>query len=241
MADYLFPLVKRELVADGTMAFWFDSAGSGLTFEAGQNADWHVIDPPKTDAEGNMRTFSFAAAPEHTDTVMIATRMRDTAFKNWLRDMPLGTKVKMTGPLGDMVLHEDSSRPAVFIAGGIGITPFRSMVEHATLQKLPHKITLFYSNRNIGGSAFLQDLRGWQQQNPNFKLVASLSDEAPADWGGEHGWIDAAMIQRHIPDLKTPIWYLAGPAAMTGAMRELLTKKLGISRDNIRQEEFTGY
>lgn len=240
MPDYHLPLVKRELIADGTMAFWFDTTGSGLTFEAGQNADWHVIHPPTSDAEGNMRTFSFATAPEHQNTVMIATRMRDTAFKNWLRDMPLGTKIKMTGPLGDMLLHEDASRPAVFIAGGIGITPFRSMVEHAAIAKLPHKITLLYSNRTVGSSAFLKDLRDWQSINPNFKLTVAITDEVPADWDGEVGRIDAPLIERHVPDLKTPMWYLAGPAAMTGAMRELL-KKLGVSRDNIRQEEFSGY
>lgn len=240
MAEYLLPLIKRELVADGTMAFWFDRTGTTLTFEAGQNADYMVIDPPATDAEGNTRTFSFAASPRQVGSIMIATRLRETAFKNWLRDMPLGTKVKMVGPLGDMVLHEDATRPAIFLAGGIGITPFRGMIEEATLAKLPHQITLFYSNRSVGASAFLPDLREWAKKNPNFKLVAALSEEIPPDWDGETGQIDGAMIQRHVVNLKTPVWYTAGPAGMTKTMRKILLA-LGVSRDYIRQEEFTGY
>lgn len=240
MAEYFLPLKDRKEVADGTMAFWFDISGTDLTFEAGQNADFFLIDPPTTDTEGNMRTFSFAASPTHKDTIMITTRMRDTAFKNWLKEMPFGTNVKVVAPLGDMTLHEDASKPAVFLAGGIGITPFRSMIEWATLTEQPHNITLFYSNRNRAASAFLEDFEMWQQANPRFMLVATITEDGDPAWPHERGIISIDLLKKHLPDIMSPIYYLAGPPGMVVALRKMLIEN-GISKDNIKLESFSGY
>lgn len=241
MADYLFPLKQRLEVAEGTMAFWFDTSGSPeFTFEAGQNADYTLIDPPKTDAEGNVRTFSFASSPHRRGSFMIATRMRPTAFKDSLRTVALGTKVKVAGPNGDMRLHENASKPAVLVAAGIGITPFRSMLEWATEKKLEHRITLFYSNRTPALTAFLDDLEAWSKRNPNIKLVPTITDSQDPSWRYETGRVDRAMLAKHVPDLKKPIYYLAGPPAMVTAVKTLLLDG-GIGRDNVRFEEFSGY
>lgn len=240
MAEYLLPLVDRKEVAEGTTAFWFDAKGSGLTFEAGQNADYTLLDPPQTDAEGNSRTFSFAASPHHHDTIMITTRMRPTAFKNSLKEIPLGTNVKVVGPLGNMVLHDDVSKPAVMIAGGIGITPFRSMIEWATHEQLPHQITLLYSNRNPAATAFLDDLEQWARDNQRLKLVLTITDSDDLSWKYERGKIDEAFIRKHVGDLSKPIFYLAGPDAMVMAMRKLLIG-MGMSKDLIKMEAFSGY
>jgi len=118
-------LRKREQIAEGTIAFHFEKP-AGFEFRAGQFLDWTLINPPETDAEGNTRAFSIVSAPFESD--VIATRMRDTAFKRVLRSMPLGTEVKIDGPSGSFTLHKNSAKPAVFLAGGIGITPFVSMV-----------------------------------------------------------------------------------------------------------------
>ena len=222
------------------MAFRFDTSGSDFAFEAGQNADFTLIDPPKTDAEGNVRTFSFASSPHHRDFFMIATRMRPTAFKDSLRSVPLGTKLKVAGPSGDMLLHEDSTRPAVLFAAGIGITPFRSMLEWATEKKLPHRITLFYSNRTPALTAFLDDLESWRKRNPNIELVPTITDSTDPAWRYETGRIDMAMVARYVTDLKKPIYYLAGPPGMVAAVKKLLLDR-GVSRDNVRFEEFSGY
>lgn len=240
MAEYFLPLKDRREVAEGTMAFWFDISGTDLTFEPGQNADYTLIDPPETDAEGNMRTFSFAASPSHKDTIMITTRMRPTAFKNSLKAIPLGTKVKVEAPLGDMMLHEDVSRPAVLLAGGIGITPFRSMIEWASERQSPHKIFLFYGNRDKKATAFFDDLEQWSTKNPNFKFVPTL-DQAEPDWKYETGHIDANMVKKYVANLQQPIYYIAGPPAMGTALRKMLLVDLGVSRDSIRTESFTGY
>jgi ferredoxin-NADP reductase len=240
VTEHVFPLKDRREVAEGTMAFWFDTSGSDFAFEAGQNADFTLIDPPKTDAEGNTRTFSFASSPHHRDSFLIATRMRPTAFKENLRSLPLGTRLEVEGPNGNMVLHEDSSRPAVLLAAGIGITPFRAMLEWAAEQKLPRRFILFYSNRTPAMTAFLNDLEAWSKRNPNIQLVPTITDSTDPDWPYETGRVDEAMLARHVPDLKRPVYYLAGPPGMVEALKTLLLKR-GVSPYNVRFETFTGY
>src|ERR1039457_5165384 len=137
--------VRREEVAEGTMAFHFEKP-SGFNFKAGQFADVTLSNPPDTDAEGNTRTFSIASPPFENELVF-TTRMRDTAFKRSLKKVPLDTEVKIGSAAGSFTLHKNPSKPAVFLAGGIGITPFLSIVRQADHDRLPHKLYLFYSNR----------------------------------------------------------------------------------------------
>ena len=131
-------LKSRREIAEGTMAFHFEKP-PGFAFKAGQALAWTLLDPPETDDESRMRNFSIASAPGEPD-LMIATRMRDTAFKRVLKTMPLGTEVRIVGPFGSLTLRQNAARPAVFLAGGIGMTPFRSMLRQAAEQKLPHHI-----------------------------------------------------------------------------------------------------
>jgi ferredoxin-NADP reductase len=99
---FMCKLKNREEVAEETIAFQFEKP-SGWTFKAGQYLDMTLLDPPETDSEGNVRSFSIASGP-HEETLLVATRMRDTAFKRVLRTMPLGTAVKVDGPSGDLTL-----------------------------------------------------------------------------------------------------------------------------------------
>ncbi|MBX3340923.1 MAG: FAD-dependent oxidoreductase, partial [Nitrospira sp.] len=120
MDDSGFPvkLIERRLIAEGTMAFHF-AKPSQFVFTPGQFVDLTLLQPSETDAAGNSRAFSIASAP-HEDTIMVATRLRDTAFKRELQRMPIGSTVRMEGPFGKLVLHSDQTRPAVLVAGGIG-------------------------------------------------------------------------------------------------------------------------
>jgi ferredoxin-NADP reductase len=136
MDEYIVMLKDRKQVAQDTMAFWFDVAGSGYTFRAVQNAAFTLLDPPETDAAGNIRTLSVASAPSAPNSLMVAMRMRKIAFKNSLKMLPLGAKLRVSSPIGSFTLHRDGSRPAVFLAGGIGITPVLSILAHATEQGL---------------------------------------------------------------------------------------------------------
>src|ERR1043165_1137803 len=132
---FMAKLKSREEVAQGTMAFHFEKP-AGWTFKAGQFIDITLLDPAETDSEGNTRGFSIASAP-FENTLMIATRMRDTAFKRVLKTLPLGSEVKIEGPFGDLRLHNNRVRPAVVLSGGIGITPFRSILMQAAREQRP--------------------------------------------------------------------------------------------------------
>jgi ferredoxin-NADP reductase len=231
-------LIKKEEVANGTMAFYFEKP-DGFEFRAGQFADYTLIDPSETDQEGNMRGFSLVHAPYETD-IVFATRMRDTAFKRTIKDLPAGAEIKFDGPYGDFTLHKTETTPAVFLIGGIGITPVRSMVAQATHDKTAHKITLLYSNKTPADAAFTADFEQFADMNPNFNFVPVYTAVAESDWAGETGYINAEMLKRHVVDINLPIYYLSGPAAMVGAMRKMLVEA-DVNEDNIKTEEFSGY
>lgn len=233
-------LIRQQKIAEGTMSFCFDKPKDWL-FKAGQFVDITLIDPQETDAEGNTRGFSIASAP-HEDFLMVATRMRDTAFKRVLSKMALGTKVKIEGPFGNLTLHNNVERAAVLLAGGIGITPFRSIIVRAAKEKLPHRIFLFFSNRRPEDAPFLQELQELESVNPNYKLVATMtkSETSNDSWSGETGWINREMILRHVKDELAPIYYIAGPPNMVRGVHEMLNT-MGVDDDDIRTEEFAGY
>jgi ferredoxin-NADP reductase len=237
---YVTKLKSREEVAERTMAFRFEKP-AGFTFTPGQFIDLTLLNPPKTDAEGNGRTFSIASAPDE-DFLMVATRMRDTAFKQVLKHLPLGSEVKMEGPSGDLKLHHDESRAAVVLAGGIGITPFRSILLNAATETLPISIFLFYANRRPEDAAFLDELQELEKRNPRFELIACMSEmeKSHRSSQGESGVIDAKLLAKHLEGVVSPIYYVTGPPAMVKAMHAMLADT-GVDDDNIRIEEFSGY
>jgi len=133
-------LLSREMVAERTMSFRF-AKPADWSYRAGQSVDMTLLDPPETDAEGNLRAFTISSAPRE-NVIQITTRLRDTAFKRVLQQVPPGTEVKIEGPFGDLRLHH-ADRPAVLLAGGIGITPFRSiLVEAIGGGSLPYRVVL---------------------------------------------------------------------------------------------------
>jgi ferredoxin-NADP reductase len=233
-------LLRRVEVAEGTMAFYFEKP-SQFDFKPGQSADLTLSSPPETDAEGNTRTLSIASSP-FQNQLMFATRMRDTAFKRSLKKMPLGTEVKIDSPTGSFTLHKNSAKPAVFLAGGIGITPFLSIVGQADHDRLPHKLRLFCSNRRPEDAPFLDALRMLEKSNPNFRLVFTMTEmsQSRREWKGEIGLINQEMLSRHLTNLQGLIYYVAGPPAMVAGTRKMLVGA-GVDEDDIRAEDFAGY
>jgi ferredoxin-NADP reductase len=172
----------------------------------------------------------------------VATRMRDTAFKRVFGALSLKSEVQISGPFGSFTLHSDGSRPAVFLVGGIGITPFRSMILQAANDKLPNKLYLLYSNRRPEDAPFLDELQKVEKQNPNYKFIGTMTDirKSERPWHGETGYITHEMLTKSVSDSSGAIYYSAGPPGMVAAMRQILTTS-GISDDDIRTEEFSGY
>jgi ferredoxin-NADP reductase len=236
----LSKLVARQDVAEQTMAFRFEKPPN-WKFKAGQALDMTLLDPPETDAEGNVRTFSIASAPQE-ETLMVATRMRDTAFKRVLKIMRMGTQVKLEGPSGDLTLHNNAQRTAVLLAGGIGITPFRSMVVRAAREKLPHRIFLLYSNRRPEDAPFLDELAALEKENPNYKLIATMTEMARSkrSWQGETDKIGQDMLSKYLKNAASPLYYIAGPPGMVNGLHDMLNES-GVDDDDIRSEEFAGY
>ena len=230
MARHEVALTRREEIAEGTMAFHFEKP-AGFSFKPGQSASFTLLEPP---AEPNSvrRTFSLASAPFEPE-LMIATRMREGShFKRALKALPLGAKVRLSGPLGNMTLHEDTARAAVFIAGGIGITPFRSMLLQAEHDRLEHRLFLAYSNRRREHAAFLDELQTLERRNDRFRLFALMTDT--------DGMLDEEKLARFVGAATAPIYYLAGPPGMVEAMKAILARR-GIGGDDVRSEEFFGY
>ncbi|HLZ12392.1 MAG TPA: FAD-dependent oxidoreductase [Candidatus Acidoferrum sp.] len=240
MAEYQMALVDRQKIARDTMAFWFDTEGVRYDFRAGQHADFAFTHPSAESESDPSRTFSLASSPRDKQPVMIAMRMRKTAFKAALKNAPIGTQFTVSRPRGSFTLHKDITRTAVFIAGGIGIAPIRSILQQATIDRLPHRSYLFYSNREVDDAAFLEELEGLTTQNPNLTVIPTLTGNRTVAWPYEKGHINRDMLKRYLLWLNGPIYYIAGPSGMVTATTDMLNSS-GVSDDDIRTEEFGDY
>ena len=157
----------------------------------------------------------------------------------------------MRGPEGQFVLHEDYSKPAVFLSGGIGVTPFRTMIKYATDMNLPVKIIMFDSNRNRNNILFKTEFDEWAKSNKNLKIIYTIREDQHErsasstvnDWNGEYGRIDKAMILKYIDSnvLNNSIFYICGPPTMLKAMQTFVQEDLEIPSEKVKIEEFTGY
>lgn len=169
----------------------------------------------------------------------LCTRLRESAFKRSLAGLPVGAPVEIEQPKGTFVLPEDSSWPLVFIAGGIGITAFRSMLRYIQDKRLPHRVTLIYSDRDLESTAFLDELDQIASNNPNVRLIATMTDDP--SWVGEHRRIDATFLNDHVgDDLNDSRYMIAGPPAMAKAVTEEL-EQAGIDETLIATDSFSGY
>jgi len=241
MIDYQSTLLGRTEVAKGTMAFQFEKPNN-FVFKAGQYIDLTLsgseaqLGPP----DGMTHTFSLASSPCDEDLV-VTTRMRHTAFKQAISSLPIGSGARIEGPMGSFSLHKNTARPAVFLAGGIGIAPFLSMLSYATKEKLRHPIVLFYANRHLEDAAFIETLWKLERANPRFRFVPTLTRAANNNgWKGKTGYISSEMLVMHVGVLRGPIYYIAGPPAMVAASRRTLSE-VGVDEDDVRTEEFGGY
>jgi ferredoxin-NADP reductase/nitrite reductase/ring-hydroxylating ferredoxin subunit len=258
-------LEKQKFEATDVMSFRFskkekqqqgresdDRQNSFLDYTAGQYA-FFDIGGVYNDSKGPVRHFTISSSPTE-NFIMITTRIRDTPYKKRLSSLEEGIMVKVRGPQGKFVLHDDYSKPAVFLSGGIGVTPFRSMIKYATDKQLPIKIVMFDSNRNSENTLFKNEFDEYVNINRNLKIVYTITEEEKQgaqdtsspirqQWTGERGRIDKAMLTKHLTDdqIKNSIFYTCGPPGMLKAMQDLIQNDLKVPNDRIKVEEFTGY
>jgi ferredoxin-NADP reductase/nitrite reductase/ring-hydroxylating ferredoxin subunit len=229
-----------------------------LNYNAGQFA-FFDIGQVYNDPKGPIRHFTISSSPTE-NFIMLTTRIRDSPYKKRLSTLEKGAKVSFRGPEGQFVLHQDYSKYTVFISGGIGVTPFRSMIKYATDMQLPLPIIMFDSNRDRNNILFKKEFDDWASINKNLKIIYTISEkeeeeeeqqqhneQSPLstanDWKGEYGRIDKAMILKYVDTnvLNNSIFYICGPPNMLKAMQTLLQEDLEIPKERIKVEEFTGY
>jgi ferredoxin-NADP reductase len=229
---------KRE-VAQGTLLVTFDLPGEKVDFKPGQYFFVTLPDVGRQDERGLRRHITVVTSPNEKGVLGLATRMRDSAFKRTLGELPVGTEVEVEEPKGDFVLPEETSRPLVFVAGGIGITVFRSMLRYIGEEGLPHRVTLIYSNRDPESTAFLDELQELEKENPNFRLILTMTEDP--GWEGERREIDAQFFKDDLEgDLNDYTFLVAGPPAMVEGMQNEL-EKAGVEGQNVVAERFSGY
>jgi ferredoxin-NADP reductase len=234
-------LVRREEIASATWAFTLGLAGRGFPFRAGQTVDLTFPDPPYQDASGNRRTFSLAGAPGG-DHLLIATRVRGSAIKRSLVEAPEGIALEIEGPFGSFTLPQRATR-VVMLAGGIGVTPFRAIVEDAIARGLGHSLLLVHSNRTPEEAPFLEELERWSRGNPRFVYMPTMTrpTNSPVPWGGERRRVGRELLADLRPaDHDDALYYVAGPDRFVKAAVETLAA-LDVNEDRIRLEEFPGY
>jgi len=227
---------KRE-VAKGTLFVTFDVGGENVEFEPGQYFWVELLDPPYEDEKGPRRHITVVTSP--TEGVLgLATRIRDTAFKRSLVEMPEGASVDVEQPKGSFVLPEDTSKQYVFVAGGIGITPFRSMLRYIADKGLDYDITLVYSNRDVESTAFLDELKELESVVPRCRVIFTMTDDP--SWEGDKRMLDAEVLRELLGDLESFHFMIAGPPPMAKSVEASLLEA-GLSEGQVQSDSFSGY
>jgi ferredoxin-NADP reductase len=230
---------EKHEVAKGTLMVIFDLLGKEVDFTPGQYFWVTLLDPPYDDERGPKRHISVVTSPNERGVLGLCTRIRDTAFKRSLEELPVGAEAEVEEPKGDFRLPGDTSKEYVFIAGGIGITVFRCMLRYIAEEKLPYRVTLVYSNRDRESTAFLEELQELERELDGLRLVLTMTDE-PA-WGGETRRVDADFLRDHLDGEPGSYTYLvAGPPDMVNGMTETLQGE-GVAEERLIASRFAGY
>lgn len=229
---FTLPFVKKESVAHDTFAFYFDRVkrGSGSPenwdFHPGQYIQMRI---PKEDADdrGTMRYFTISSSPLDRQYLRVITKVIQSSFKKTLDSLQQGQEVSFFGPNGAFYLKEEESSH-VFLAGGVGMTPFISMIEYAAAKNVQNQLTLLVSFSTPQDFIFFDELSQISKEHQNIHVVYTTERISPE------------LMTKHIPSVTKPLYYITGPPPMVDAMVKMVGE-MGISEDRILQEHFSGY
>jgi ferredoxin-NADP reductase len=228
---------KRE-VAEGTLFVVFD-VPEEVDFIPGQYFWVELPDRGFSDERGLRRHVSVATSPTEDGVLGLATRLRDSAFKQTLAGLDVGDEVDVEQPKGDFHLPEETDRPYAFVAGGIGISVFRCMLRYIADRGLPHRVTLVYSNRDRAATAFLDELEEIEERATGVRVVLTMTDDP--EWEGETRLVDEAMLRDVLgEEFDGTTFLVAGPPGMVDGVVESL-EAAGLPEDQIRPDRFSGY
>lgn len=225
--EFTLPFIKKEEIAKNTYKFYFGRGEKTFDFLPGQYVRM-IVPHDNPDDRGTSRFFTISSSPLETDFLIITAKIIKSSFKNALLNLPSGAPIKIFGPLGTLVLRDDEKGPLVFLSGGMGITPFHSMLSYAATKNMKVPLTLFSSFSKNEERIFYEELTQISKQHPAINVI--YSDDR----------ISENLLRKYIADVSKPIYYLTGPSAMVEATRELLMS-LNIDEEKILTETFTGY
>ncbi len=221
-------LVRKQQEGPDTTSFFFKS-DPPFMWNAGQFLHY-TLPHANPDERKTERYFTISSAP-HEGDIRLTTRFageKGSSFKKALQALPVGGSIQAEGPEGDFTV-DDPAQECVFIAGGIGITPYRSMLSDLDHRGLPIHVTLLYANRTED-AVFKEELEALSKKHPTFKIHYFIGDAR----------IDEAAIKKIVPDLQKPIFYVSGPEPMVQAFEKTLPD-MGIREDHVKRDYFPGY
>ncbi len=224
-------LKNKKSVAKGTLALYFERP-SGFTFKAGQYANL-------IKERGECRTFSIASSPHEKD-LMFATRLTNSSFKNFLEKILVGEDMFIKGPGGDFFLPEEESQPVAIFAGGIGITPARSMLLYEDSINSKRKSVLFYSNNKSEEATFVDDIKSVKNLNFVFVPIITNPEDSKKEWWLETRYVDQKMLEKYIKNISHYKYYIIGASGYIESIKKVLSVA-GVDGSKIEEDEFSGY
>ena len=235
-------LVEKRDEAEGTKSFFWEPENE-VPYLPGQYYYFTLPELKYPDPRGSTRHFTLSSSPTEGKLLRLTTKIREqSGFKKTLDELPTGTLIDGEGPNGTFILEDKNTGPHIFIAGGIGITPFRSMIKNVSDKNLHTEINLIYSNSTSEEITFRKELSDISSLHKNIQINLTIShpEESSEQWNGNIGRIDENLIKKLVSDIAKPTWWICGPPPMIDAM-EVVLGKMGITSDRIRSEKFTGY
>ena len=233
-------LKERRAETSDVMSFIFDLGGQQLQYRPGQILHYELDALAFPDERGPRRHFTISSSPTEKGIVMFTTRMRGSGFKETLRHAPAGYELTCESLEGEFIMREGETRLRhVFIAAGIGITPYRSILRYAADSNEPLNVLLLYFNRSSADIVFRHEFESIARQMPTFSFVNVLT-EPEEGWKGEQGKLSPALLRKVLPAPDGISFWVSGPPSMVGACRELL-EQFGVKDEGIRTDRFMGY
>lgn len=238
-AQYSLPLLESRRESPTVMTFRFSTEGTGFRHLSNQFV--RLALPGVDDPWGAVRSFSLSSSPTEQGSIAITARISNTPFKRALAALRPGETAIVYGPLGALLF--DSERPAVFLAGGIGITPLRGMIRFARDSSFPHPIRLLYSARTPEELVFRSELDALAREMPKLKVDYSITrpGEARTPWTGRVGRISQTWVAASARDLDRPRFYVCGLPEMVRDLVQILRGGLNVPAHDIRFEIFRGF
>lgn len=238
---FTLPFLRKEKVAQDTYSFFFDRTKFAFSFIPG-NYVRLTLPHENQDERGNTRLFSIVNSPLNTKEFAITTRILQSSFKKALFSLKPRKEIQFFGPMGRFLFDETEKRPYVFLAGGIGLTPFHSMLTYADEKNLQNKIIFIASSSSVEEVAYKEEFEKIAKRHVNIKIVYTITqnESLQTGWQGEKGRISAEMIKKYVPNVFEPLYYVVGPPKMVEAIEEIV-KEMGVPIEQIKKEQFVGY